>query len=217
MRVRLIGLLMLVPLVARAAPELDDESLYSCKSRTADVVVTLKPETELKDLVTWVMGFTCKEFVYDGRIVAAGKKVNIIAPNKLTATEAYQMFLVALSTVNLTVVPIGRVMRIVDAPTAKTQALPIYQRGMPDGTDQLIRYVLRPEHTQVDTLSRALLTLKSDAGDMQAVGSILVITDYASKVREMLQIAKLIDVPNGTDAVYTIPVKYADATKLVAT
>lgn len=215
MRVRMIALLMLVPLLARATPELDDESLYSCKSRTADVVVTLKPETELKDLVTWVMGFTCKEFVFDPRIVAAGKKVNVIAPNKLTATEAYQMFLVALATVNLTVVPKGRVLRIIDAPTGKTQALPIYQKGMPDG-DQLIRYILRPSHTQVDTLSRALATLKSDAGDIQAVGSILVITDYASKVREMLQIAKLIDVPNGTDAVYTIPVRYADASKLVA-
>jgi general secretion pathway protein D len=227
MRVRLIGLLMLVPLLARAAPELPgeekggpppaiDESLYSCKNRTADVVVTLKPETELKDLVTWVVGFTCKEFVFDSRIVAVTKKVNVVAPNKLTAAEAYQLFLVALSTVNLTVVPKGRVLRIVDAPTGKTQVLPVYQRGMPDATDQLIRYVLRPEHTQVDTLSRALMTFKSDAGDMQAVGSILVITDYASKVREMLQIAKLIDVPNGTDAVYTIPVRYADASKLVA-
>jgi hypothetical protein len=37
----------------------DDESLYSCGKKTGDVSVTFKPETELKDLITWVMGFTC--------------------------------------------------------------------------------------------------------------------------------------------------------------
>src|SRR5687767_5134492 len=42
---------------AATAPE--DEALYACKKRTGQVAVTFKPETELKDLITWVMGFTC--------------------------------------------------------------------------------------------------------------------------------------------------------------
>src|SRR5262245_47378123 len=90
-----------------------DDALYSCKKRTGQVSVTFKPETELKDLITWVMGFTCKNFMLDPRIVSTGKKVTVIAPNKMSAQEAYNVFLAALSTMGLTVVPKGNVMRIV--------------------------------------------------------------------------------------------------------
>src|SRR5829696_5900109 len=81
-----------------------DDPLYSCKKRSGLVSVTFKPETELKDLITWVMGFTCKNFTFDPRIVATGKKVTVIAPNKMSSTEAYNVFLAALSTMGLTVV-----------------------------------------------------------------------------------------------------------------
>ena len=57
----------------------EDEALYACKKRTGQVAVTFKPETELKDLITWVMGFTCKNFILDPRIVSTGKKVTVIA------------------------------------------------------------------------------------------------------------------------------------------
>src|SRR4051812_46197705 len=89
-----------------------DDALYSCKKRTGQVSVTFKPETELKDLITWVMGFTCKNFMLDPRIVSTGKKVTVIAPNKMSAQEAYDVFLAALSTMGLTVVPKGNVLRI---------------------------------------------------------------------------------------------------------
>ncbi len=83
----------------------EDDALYSCKTRTGMVAVTFKPETELKDLVTWVMGFTCKNFIFDPRIVSTGKKVTVIAPNRMSATEAYRVFLVSLKTIGLTVLP----------------------------------------------------------------------------------------------------------------
>jgi len=82
----------------------EDEALYACKKRSGQVAVTFKPETELKDLITWVMGFTCKNFILDPRIVSTGKKVTVIAPNKMSSTEAYRVFLVALSTMGLTIV-----------------------------------------------------------------------------------------------------------------
>jgi general secretion pathway protein D len=41
-----------------------------------------------------------------------------------------------------------------------------------------------------------------------------MIVDYAANVRDMLSVAKQIDVPGGTDGIYTIPVHHADADKL---
>ncbi len=193
----------------------EDDQLYSCKSRTGEVSVTFKPETEVKDLLPWVMGFTCKNFVLDPRIVATGKKVTIIAPNKMSATEAYRLFLVALSTINYTLVPKGNVIKVVDSGTARQQTVPFLKNGMPDNTEQVVRYVFRPTYAQPDSLLTGFTALKSDIGDIQVIGSMLMITDYGSHVRDMMSLAKLIDVPKGSDGIYTIAVKYADAVKLV--
>ena len=190
----------------------EQEVLYSCHQKTGEVAVTFKPETELKDLVTWVMGFSCKNFIFDPRIVSTGKKVTIIAPTKLTTTAAYRVFLVALKTIGLTVVPKGEVMVIVESQAAKKETVPIVKR--PDGSDQIVRIVVKPAFATVDALAKAFAAIKSDAGDIQTINSILLITDYASHVRDMQSIAALIDVPNGTDGIYTIPIQHADAQKL---
>ncbi len=192
----------------------EDEALYKCKDHDAKQELTFKPEIELKELVTWVMGFTCKNFVYEPRIVASGRKVNLIIPGKMTAPEAYRAFLVALSTMGLAVVPKGNLVRIVEMATIKGQALPIYGVNAPPDDDQIVRYVVRPRFAAPELLRQGLAALKSDGGDVQAIGSLLVITDYASNVQAMLSLAKLIDVPGGSDGIYTIPVLHADATKL---
>ncbi|HET7500506.1 MAG TPA: type II secretion system secretin GspD [Kofleriaceae bacterium] len=198
---------------AASAPG-EDEALYSCKKRTGQVAVTFKPETELKDLITWVMGFTCKNFILDPRIVSTGKKVTVIAPNKMSSTEAYRVFLVALSTMGLTIVPKGNVLRIVESATAKSETVPIFKRGIPNDEDQVVRYVLRPTYTQVETLRQALDSIRSPAGNVQVAGTMLIITDYASQVRDMMSLARSIDVPGGSDGIYTIPVHHADAAQL---
>src|SRR5262252_8206467 len=72
---------------AKPADDGSDQKLYNCKTGTTRVDVTFKPETELKDLITWVMGFTCKNYILDPRIVSTGKKVTVIAPNKMSQSD----------------------------------------------------------------------------------------------------------------------------------
>ena len=193
----------------------EDDKLYNCKQiKTGQVVVSFKPETELKDLITWVMGFTCKNFIFEPRIVSTGKKVTLIAPNKMTPTEAYRLFLVALSTMGLTVVPKGTALRIVESAIAKSETVPIYKRGVPSDEDQIVRYVMRPTYAQVEVMRQALDSMRSPAGAVQVAGTMLIITDYASQVRDMMSLARSIDVPGGSDGIYTIPIRHADATQL---
>lgn len=220
--VMLVVLARVAPLHAqptRASRELpplpgEDEKLYSCKNGKGPVTITFKPESELKDLLTWVMSFTCKNFVLDPRIVSTGKKISLVVPKTLTPSEAYQVFLVALSTVGLTVVPKGRINKVVESSTARAQTIPLVLNGSPGNGEQFVRYVFRPTYAQAEMIRQAFSSLKSDAGDVQAFGSIVVIADYASHVRDMMSLAKMIDVANGSDGVYTIPVVHADATKL---
>src|SRR5688500_5387412 len=93
----------------------EDDKLYSCKKGTGSIEVTFKPETEVKDLVTWVMGFTCKNFIYAPHIVAQGRKLTIVAPTRMSTGEAYRLFLASLATLGLTVVPQGNIVKIVES------------------------------------------------------------------------------------------------------
>ncbi len=191
----------------------EDDQLYSCKNRSGEVAVQFKPEMEVKELLAWVMGFTCKNFVLDPRIVATSRRVTIVAPNKMSAQEAYRVFLVALSTIGYTLVPQGNVIKVVDSKYAKNEAMPIARSV--DGNAQFTRYVYRPNYAQTDALLQAFTQIKSIDGDVQQIGGMLLLTDYGSNVQQMLGLGKLIDVPKGSDGLYLLPVKYADATKLV--
>jgi general secretion pathway protein D len=212
----------LAPRVALAQPAPEkpgasgpaDDPTYKCGKQTGPVAVNFKPETELKEIIAWVMGFTCRNYILDPRIVSTGKKVTIMAPLKMSQADAYGVFLAALSTMGLTVVPKGNVFRIVESSTAKSETVPIYKQGVPANQDQMIRYILRPSNTSAETLRQALDSIRSPAGSVQIAGNLLIITDYASQVRDMMSIARSIDVPGNSDGIYTIPVKYADATQL---
>jgi general secretion pathway protein D len=128
--------------------------------------------------------------------------------------EAYQLFLASLATMGLAVVPAGKALRIVEAQTVKGEAVPIVKT--PGNGADLERFVLRPTYAKPETLASAFDSLKSIAGDVKQLGSVLVITDYANHIHDMVALAKLIDVPGGTDGIYTVPVLHADATKLQA-
>lgn len=199
---------------APAPGQPQDDPTYKCGKQTGPVAVNFKPETELKEIIAWVMGFTCRNYILDPRIVSTGKKVTIMAPLKMSQGEAYAVFLAALSTMGLTVVPKGNVYRIVESSTAKSETVPIYKQGVPPNQDQVIRYVLRPSHTSVETLRQALDSIRSPAGSVGVAGNLLIITDYASQVRDMMSLARSIDIAGNTDGIYTIPVKYADAAQL---
>jgi general secretion pathway protein D len=214
MRGDMRGLLLIASLlassIASADPELD--VLYHCEKPPAKVAVSFKPETDLKELVSWAMGFTCKNFMFDPSYVQRLKKINIVSPEEMTPAQAYELFLTALSTMGYTVVTQGNVMRIVESATARAETLPMYSGTQPG--EQLVRYLLQPSHVQPQLLATALAAMKSTAGDIQVVGALLLVTDTAAHVRDMLDMVKQIDQPGGESGVYAIPVLHADATNL---
>ena len=211
MRRLAVILALLIPRLVHAGTAEEDTTVYQCNKHVGDVTVTFKPEIDLKELVTWEMGFSCKQFVYEPRFVT-GRKVTLIAPEKMSKADAYQLFLTSLATMGLAAVPKGNGYVIVEAQAAKKEAIPIVTDA--SGGEQLVRMVLRPTYAKPETLKAAFEPLRSDAGDVQMLGAIVLVTDYASHVREMTSLAKLVDVPGGTDGIYTVPVLHADATKL---
>jgi general secretion pathway protein D len=92
--------------------------------RGARFTVTLPKETELEDLVNWMMSITCQKFIWD-RKVRSGK-VTILSPEPVTVDEAYAAFYAALETMGLTVEPSGKYFKIVETTDAKNRTLPLY-------------------------------------------------------------------------------------------
>jgi len=200
---------------AGAGDSATDDALYACGKAKGMVSVSFKPEIELKDLLTWAMGFTCKNFIYEQGVLSRSKKLTIIAPNKMTSEQAYRLFLVGLSTMGLTVVPKGNVLKVVESSQAKTETLPL-KKGTPGASDEFVRAILRPSNVPAQDLADALGSMKSPEGDVKVIGraGIVLVTDYAAHVRDMATLTREIDRPAEGAGIYTIKVLHADAKQL---
>ncbi len=196
-----------------------DDPLYSCRKARGKVSVSFKPEVELKDLISWAMGFTCKNFVYGSGVGSRSAKVTIIAPKEMTSHQAWDIFLVSLNTMGLTVVPKGNVLKIVESAQSKKDSIPIYRKGMPSSRDQIVRVVIRPEHVSVDDLNAALNAVTSKDGQVTALpkAGVVLVTDFASQIATMRSLVRELDRPVAGERLYMIKVKYADVTELAQT
>jgi hypothetical protein len=88
------------------------------------VKLNLKPETEVADLVAWISAITCKQFVVPD-LAASHAKVTIVAPSLITPREAYRLFLEALDSVGLAVLPAGPFLRIIESAKVKGSPTPV--------------------------------------------------------------------------------------------
>ncbi len=214
--VTFVALTLVVPSVSYAqdkdAPE---EAVYNCGKHKGKVSVSFKPEVEIKDLVTWAMGFTCKNFVFAPGVISRKGKVTIIAPKKMSKREAWNLFLTSMEAMKLTVVPKGNVLKIVEIGAAKKETLPVYTRGGPSGA-QMIRLVVRPENISPEDATAAFNALVSKDGAVTSLpkSGVLIVTDYGDSIRKMKQILREIDVPNQGEQLYMIKIKHGDATEL---
>lgn len=88
--------------------------------------MTLKPDTNVDDLVVWISSITCRQFVWSEAIAAQNKKVTIVAPLPMTPKQAFELFLDALDSVGLTVEPSGTFWRIIETHKVKSTPIPLY-------------------------------------------------------------------------------------------
>lgn len=83
----------------------DFDPLYTCHVPPAGTKLSasFKPDTSLRDLATWVTGFTCKNIVFSSDVPKNATRVTIISPNKMTAKQALALFVDAVEATGLVV------------------------------------------------------------------------------------------------------------------
>ena len=108
---------------------LTEADFNSCRKRAAGkrvIQVPLKPDTDVEHLIVWISSITCKAFVWSGAIDARRKRVTVSVPSLVTPTQAFRLFLDALNSVGLTLLPSGGFFQIIETVRAKTKPIPLY-------------------------------------------------------------------------------------------
>jgi len=184
----------------------------SCRKqpRGARFTVTLPKETELEDLVNWMMAITCQKFIWD-RKVRSGK-VTILSPEPVTVDEAYAAFYAALETMGLTVEPSGKYFKIVETAGAKNRTLPLYgDDANAPNSDRFVTQLLRVKHGQAKDISAVLDALKSKDGSIDTIGNLIIITDKGSMIRRLETLVEELDTPTASEKIFFYQLQYAKA------
>lgn len=179
------------------------------------VSINLKPETELLELIGWIKAISCRPFILPSNIRQS--KVTIIAPQLVTAAEAYRIFLSALESMGLTVQPDGQVLKIIESNRARESSIPVVAPGETvPRAEQYVTRLLRLRHITPDEVTQVLGRLKGRDGDIMpyATTNTLVITDLASNIRRMEEVVRALDVPMSGEKIWVIRLRNIVATEV---
>jgi len=210
----LVSLVILQPLTVCAdkLPANIARNTTPAAQPTKDNSVSLDfTEIELADLIKTISELTGRNFVYDDTVKG---KVTVITPKRMSRDEAYQLFLTVLSVKGFTVIPSGKVNKIIRDRYAKGTNLPLLANGQKTSGEQFITRLVRLQHIDATTMAeRVLAPLVPNTGNIVSYppANTLIITDSAANIERLVKIIRSLDVPSSVDRLEVITLKFANA------
>jgi hypothetical protein len=160
----------------------------ACKAPPADraIVFNLARETRLVDAVDWISPIICRAFLVPDRILAKDKRVTMVAPERMTASEAYRFFLGALDSVALGVEPSGKFLRVVEAGTVPHIVEGAAFKGIAVA-DPYVTLIVRLRDLSPAAQAQLLRRQKGETCDCLVFApDTIVLTDRRSKLEPLL-------------------------------
>ncbi|MCC6648017.1 MAG: type II secretion system secretin GspD [Polyangiaceae bacterium] len=174
-------------------------------------------DVDLPDLLQWISGITGRRFIYGAKVRSI--KVTLYSPHPVSVDEAYKVFLVALDTNGLTVIPHGRFLKIIETTGGvHGHVTPVYGAGQPvPAEERYVTRIYRLHHIGADEATGILNTFKSKEANVTpyAPGGLVIITDTGANIRRLLRIVEEIDVGTAGEQIFVEPVHYGTATEFV--
>lgn len=162
--------------------------------KPASVTLDFK-DVELTDLIQTISEMTGKNFVYDDTVKG---KVTIISPRGMSLDEAYQVFLSVLSVKGFTIVPSGKMNKVVRTQEAKENTVPTGSDAAQSGSEQIVTRLVPVQNIDVASFATSVLTpLIPKSGSVVAYTptNTLIITDSMANIERLLKIIAELDVP----------------------
>ncbi len=210
LRMKIFALVLLPALFGLAAPDLAFTQERPAATAADKVTMDFR-DIELADMIQTISELTGRNFLYDETVKG---RVTIISPEPMSLDQAYQLFLTVLNTKGFTVVPSGRVNKIVPTREAKESNLPTYTDGAPRFSEQHVTRLVPLQYvdaTQLVNTVLAPLIPKTSHVAAYPPSNTLIITDSAANIERLLKIVRELDVPTTLDQLEVISLQFADA------
>jgi general secretion pathway protein D len=180
--------------------------------QTAEGRVTLDfKDVELTDLIQTISELTGENFLYDDTVKG---KATIISPDSMSLQEAYQLFLTVLNVKGYTVVPSGKVNKIVMLKNAKESNLPTDGVSRGKAGEQVVTRVVHLNHLDAAVLApTVLIPLVPSTANVAAYApsNSLVITDTAANIDRLVRIIRELDQPGEDSQIEIIPLENSNS------
>jgi len=195
-----------------AAPE-NQES----KAKQPPVYISMDfTDVDLPVLVKFISEQTRKNFIFDEKLQG---KITIISPRKITADEAYNVFLSVLQVKGFTTVEQGNTIKIIALRDAKQESLPTSKGAESAPASEFIIRLIPLQYVdtaEVVTLLTPIISKDALLTSFPASNTLMLI-DSRANIDRILKILAVIDV-EGTSATLRIyPLKYASAAEVART
>ncbi len=195
------------PGAAESAPEPDD-TFVSIDFNNVDINVFIK----------FISKLTNRNFVVDNRVKG---NVTIISPTRISVADAYRVFESVLEINGFSTVESGSVTKIIPSPNAKGDNLDT--RMVTDGIsrsevdDRMVTRIIPLQFAKSDELKNLFAPLVPRGSIVLSYRdtNMLIVTATLSSISRLLKIVEKLDVESIGKQISVIPVKYADAKKLV--
>ncbi|MDZ4185589.1 MAG: type II secretion system secretin GspD [Desulfuromonadales bacterium] len=181
--------------------------------KAASVTLDFK-DVELTDLIQTISEMTGRNFVYDDTVKG---KVTIISPRGMSLDEAYQVFLSVLSVKGFTVVPAGKMNKVVRSQEAKENTIPTGSDAASSGAEQIVTRLVPVQNIDAATFAATILTPlipKSGSVVAYAPTNTLIITDSMANIERLLKIIAELDVPGTSSNLDVIFLENASAEEI---
>jgi general secretion pathway protein D len=195
------------PVTPAANPAEGDSSFVSIDFNNVDINVFIKFMSKL----------TGKNFVVDNRVKG---NVTIISPTKISVKDAYRVFESVLEINGFSTVEAGSVIKIVPAPNAKGDNLDTRLVTETDDEtidDRVVTRLIPLKYAKSDELKNLFSPLVPKGSIVLSYRdtNMLIVTATLSSIDRLLKIVEKIDVESVGKQISVLPLKNADAKKLV--
>jgi general secretion pathway protein D len=150
-------------------------------------------DVDIATMVKFISDLTGKNFIMDDRVKG---KISVFSPAKLSNDEAYNVFTSVLELKGFTVVPAGKVLKIVPTASAKQLGMRVFsggEKGVVNDTYQA--RVIPLLHVAPQDAVAFLQPLVSKDGQISAFGAanMILVIDSALNMQKILGILKYVD------------------------
>lgn len=202
---------MIIRLSARLASAALLISLLAPVPALAKGVVLNFSDVDIATMVKFISDLTGKNFVMDERVKG---KISVYSPSKLSSDEAFSVFTSVLELKGFTVVPAGKVYKIIPTAQAKQSGMKLLtEKERVPVSDAYVARIIPLERISAQEAVTFLQPIVSKDGYIAAFGAnnMLMVVDSALNIQKLTGILARIDSSQKREGTETIFLKNASA------